>query len=213
MNVDFPRTHVSVSPAFLHIRSERPVSTLSSAVVGGGFGSYRDIINRHVDKDYQADDVVRDQIEFAQAHGVTEPFIGLLTAVYIEKARTCTLRQNDLTVAAVVTAGVGNATCAGVTAPALPHPGTINIILLLDANLAPAAMVNAVITASEAKTHMLIQRQVRTIEGDQATGTSTDSIVVACSGRGATLPYAGPATVIGSLIGRSVRQCLQEALP
>ena len=73
-------------------------------------------------------------------------------------------------------------------------------------------MVNAVITATEAKTDILQQHGVRTPENQPATGTSTDSVVVACMGRGDLLPYAGPATSVGWLIGRSVRQSLGEAV-
>ncbi len=85
-------------------------------------------------------------------------------------------------------------------------------ILLIDAHLTPAAMVNAVITATEAKTHVLVKRSVRTREGHPATGTSTDTVVVACTGRGEPLSYAGPVTCVGWLIGQSVRQGLEEAL-
>jgi adenosylcobinamide hydrolase len=84
--------------------------------------------------------------------------------------------------------------------------------LLIDAHLTPAAMVNAVITATEAKTNILLEQSVSTPEGHPATGTSTDAIVIACTGRGKPLPYAGPATLIGSLIGRTVRQTLSQAI-
>ncbi len=53
-------------------------------------------------------------------------------------------------------------------------------------------MVNAVITATEAKTGVLMALNARTKEGDPATGTSTDAIVIACTGRGTPVPYAGP---------------------
>lgn len=212
MSFDFPGAHLSLQPDYLHIHCDTPVHTLSSAITGGGLVVTRDIINHHVDKNYRAADPVAEQLAFAREHGIAEPFVGLLTAVYIEKARTCTLRHDGLTVTAVVTAGVGNATCAGVSTPAALQLGTINIIILLDANLTPAAIVNAVITTTEAKTHVLLERGVRTPDGGPATGTSTDTVTIACTGRGSVLPYAGPITMAGSLIGRCVRQCLQEAL-
>jgi iron complex transport system ATP-binding protein len=212
MNLDFPGVAVTTSPEFMHVRSEQPLHVLSSASLNGGYVETRDMINRHVDKTYHVADVLADQLQFAHQRGISEPFVGLLTAVYLDKARSCTRRDGGLTVAAIVTAGVGNAACAGVSAPAQPRPGTINTILLLDANLTPAAMVNAVITATEAKTHVLLGRGVRTPDGDPATGTSTDTVVVACTGRGDLLPYAGPITRVGWLIGACVRQCLEEAL-
>ena len=107
-----------------------------------------------------------------------------MTAVSLQKARAVTLRAEFLTVAAVVTAGLSNATTPGLSAPVTPGPGTINMILLIDACLTPAAMVNAVITATEVKTQVLMARGVRTPEGYAATGTSTDTIAVASTGSG-----------------------------
>ena len=49
------------------------------------------------------------------------------------------------------------------------------MILLVDGALTPAAMVNAVITATEAKTMTLAEWDVKTPEGDAASGTSTDT--------------------------------------
>ena len=86
------------------------------------------------------------------------------------------------------------------------------MILLIDACLTPAAMVNAVITATEVKTQVLMARGVRTPEGYAATGTSTDTIAVASTGSGTLLAYAGPVTLVGWLIGRCVRTVLEEAL-
>ena len=62
------------------------------------------------------------------------------------------------------------------------------------------------------KVNLLLERGARTSEGYAATGTSTDAVVVACTGRGDSLPYAGPATPVGWLIGQGVRQALGEAL-
>jgi iron complex transport system ATP-binding protein len=73
-------------------------------------------------------------------------------------------------------------------------------------------MLNAVITATEAKTAVLKERNILTPEGDSATGTSTDTVTVACTNNGMLQSYAGPVTTIGWLIARAVRQALQESL-
>lgn len=213
MKLDFPGLEATLSPEVLVLHSRQPLHILASAVVGGGLGQTRYILNRHVDKNYHHPDPVSDLSDFARSRGITEPFVGLMTAVYLADVGAVTLYDAELTVTAVVTAGViGNPTCAGLSAPAVLKPGTINMILLLTARLTPAAMVNAVITATEAKTHVLLGRQFQTPEGHLATGTSTDSMVVACTGEGELLPYAGPATRIGWLIGQGVRQALEIAL-
>jgi adenosylcobinamide hydrolase len=122
------------------------------------------------------------------------------------------LDDGDLTVTAIITAGLSNPATPGLTRPAAFGLGTINTILLINGQLTPAAMVNAVITSTETKTQLLLERGVRTPEGYPATGTSTDAVIVACTGRGDPLPYAGPATLVGWLIGRVVRQALGDAL-
>ncbi|MCU6434651.1 adenosylcobinamide amidohydrolase [Undibacterium sp. Jales W-56] len=121
--------------------------------------------------------------------------------------------NGGIRVGAVVTAGVGNATCAGITRPwHASKPGTINIILLLDTKLTRAAMVNAIITATEAKCAVLYAMDIRTPDGELATGTSTDTVTVATTGHGTTQSYAGPATLLGWLIAKAVRQAVEQSL-
>lgn len=212
MQLDFPGICIERNDAALILRSETALHTLSSAVVGGGFAQVRTIINCHVDKLYDCHDPVADLHTFARRQEIKGDYVGLLTAVWLRKARAVTRRDGGLTVSAIITAGVGNATAAGLSQPSQVELGTINIIVLVDARLAPGAMVNAVKTVTEAKTATLYQRGVLTPEGDPATGTSTDAVVVACTGRGLEQVYAGPATVAGHLLGRCVRDCLGEAL-
>jgi iron complex transport system ATP-binding protein len=137
-----------------------------------------------------------------------------MTAAYTQFARVAVESRGETTVAAVVSVGLSNTTCAGVTPPVgeepSPPPGTINVILLVDADLSPAAMVNAVITATEAKTMTLAEWDVATPDGDPASGTSTDAVVVACTGRGEMLSYAGPATTVGWLAARAVRAAMSR---
>jgi adenosylcobinamide amidohydrolase len=130
----------------------------------------------------------------------------------MHKTRAITVREASLTVTVVVTAGVSNPAAPGFSPPAMALPSTINLILLLDAHLAPAAMVHAGMLATEVKTQMLLERGILTPEGYTATGTSTDAVVVAGTDYGQVLPYAGPVTTVGWLIGRGVRTALAAAL-
>ena len=185
---------------------------LSSSPVGGGLRHARYILNMHVDKGYNQPEPSRDLIACAYKHGIQETFIGMMTAAYLEKARLAIEQSEGLIVCSLLTAGLSNACTAGITPPAPVRPGTINCVLLVDASLSQAALVNAVITATEAKCDSLRRLNKYTAEGDFATGTSTDTIVVATTGEGNPLPYAGPATLVGWLIARAVRRSLGEAL-
>jgi adenosylcobinamide hydrolase len=210
--LDFPGVVLTRTAEVLVLYSQQPLTVLSSAVVGGGVVRVRYLLNRHVHHDYNCLDPVGELVAFARSQGISEAFVGHMTAVSLQKAQVVTLRAEALTVAAVLTAGINNATTPGLSSPVTPGPGTINMILLIDACLTPAAMVHAVITATEVKTQVLMARGVRTLEGYAATGTSTDAIAVASTGRGTPLTYAGPVTLVGWLIGRCVRTALEEAL-
>lgn len=212
MKTDFPNITININDEALIVRSTVPLLTVSSSLMGGGVVSTQNIINMHVDKGYHSLTPADDLRALAQRYEITEPFQGFMTAVYMNQLQFITLREGDLTVTALVTAGVSNATAAGESLPAALTPGTINIILLIDANLTPSALVNAVITVSEAKTASLLAHNVHTPEGLLATGTSTDAVCIACTGRGSATDYAGSATVVGWLIGRAVRHCLDVAL-
>jgi iron complex transport system ATP-binding protein len=172
----------------------------------------RHILNAHVDKDFNAPDPKAWLRSFAKAMDIHEPFVGLLTAVKLGKARIAFMESDRLGVAALVTAGVNNATAAGISLPFSAQPGTINTILLLDTHLTQSAMLNAVITATEAKTAVLREKKIFTPEGDPATGTSTDTVTIACTGKGTLQLYAGPVTAVGWLIARTVRQSLEDSL-
>ena len=211
-----PGLIVTIGSRAVRVTSERPLTVLSSAVVGGGYGSTREILNVHVDDKYDGERPDEDLAAVAAELGVAGAFVGLMTAAYTQFARCAVEALGDLTVAAVVSVGLSNTSSAGVTPPIgadsadawSPAPGTINVILLVDGALTPAAMVNVVITATEAKTMTLAAWDVKTPEGDDASGTSTDTVVVACTGRGEALSYAGPATQVGWLAARAVRAAM-----
>ncbi len=214
---------VDIGPRLVRVRSAEPLSVLSSAVAGGGSSVAREILNVHVDDRYDGRPD-EDLAALARELEVDAPFVGLLTAAFTEYARCAVEKSGALTVAAVVSVGLSNTSSAGVTPPfsgvggdgsaadeagsGAPRPGTINVILLVDGALSPAARVNAVITVTEAKTMTLREWDVKTPEGDDASGTSTDTVVVACTGRGAELSYAGPATPVGWLAARAVRAAM-----
>ena len=206
-----PGITVTMGRRAVRVSSEQPLTVLSSAVVGGGPGTTREILNVHVDDKYEGERPQEDLAAAAAEIGATEPFVGLMTAAYTEYARWALESAGDLSVVAVVSVGLSNTSSAGVTPPFTPEtpaPGTINIVLVVDGALTPAAMVNAVITATEAKTLTLAEWDVRTPEGEPASGTSTDTVVVACTGRGEDLDYAGPATTVGWLAARAVRSAM-----
>ena len=200
---------MSIDERAVRVTSEAPLTVLSSAMLGGGLARTRDIVNMHVD-DVPPEACPEDELRaFAAGLGVAPDFVGMMTAAETQHAQLAATSGDGLIVAAAVSMGLSNRICAGLTPPADASPGTINVIVLVDADLSPAGMVNAIITATEAKGLVLRDYDVRTPDGLPAGGTSTDSVTVACTGRGAGLDYAGPATPVGWLIARAVRQAME----
>ena len=147
------------------------------------------------------------------------------TAANMQYAALSTRRDDDVMVAAVVTAGVQtNATCAGDPAgwrettngiaAAAAVGGTINTILLIDKPLTPAALVRTVVTMTEAKSAALQRLAVPSCySSDLATGTGTDQFCVAApSGGERPLTSASPHMKFGEIIALAVRDATAEAL-
>lgn len=212
MQIPLDGVTISRSEAFLHIRSVEPLRVLGSAVVGKELFKARHILNMHVPKDYSNPRPEEDLFALAKRIGLEEPFMGLMTAARLQDAEVVVEEAEGLSVVALITIALGNLTSAGRSLPAPWAPGTINTILLLEANLTCSALVGALVTATEAKTGALFEMGLLTPEGYPATGTSTDAIVVACTGRGKAFHYAGPATVVGWLIGRAIRRGILQGV-
>src|SRR5512145_65196 len=111
--LDFPGVVLTRTAEVLVVHSQQPLTVLSSAVVGGGMVCVRYLLNRHVHRDYHCLDPAADLVAFARSQGISEAFVGQMTAVSLQKARVITLRTETLTVTAMVTAGLSNATTPG----------------------------------------------------------------------------------------------------
>jgi hypothetical protein len=94
------------------------------------------------------------------------------------------------------------------------EPGTINILLLPNAGLSPRAMTRAIISATEAKTAVLSDMDIRSSylgRQYQATGTGTDNIIVA-AGTGIPISNSGGHSKMGELVARAVYQGVKNAV-
>ncbi|SFS64323.1 adenosylcobinamide amidohydrolase [Marininema halotolerans] len=204
---------------WVHMEADQPLLILSSAFSGGGWRKGKHIVNRHVKKGYDEADPINETAIWLRKRGWDpEETVALLTAAWVEQGRIVEEEDSTGCVAAIVTAGLSNAARAGVDGPVYRRckgAGTINTILLIDGELTPAAMVNAVIMATEAKTAALQDIKAQDAMGRGATGTTTDTIVVASTQRRKDKflhEYAGAASPLGRLIGLSVYRATREAL-
>jgi adenosylcobinamide amidohydrolase len=172
-------------------------------------------LDDHVHK--EAGDFLEDEI--TKIGLPKEEVVAIMTAAKMKNVEVVNLQLEDLTLTTFVTAGAYFAATAGdevaskQTAFPTTHWGTINIIILIDANLEESCMVNAVVTATEAKAAALRELDVRSrFSGEVATGTVTDSVVIACTKQGPEIQYAGTGTIIGELIGKTVKKAVKKAI-
>jgi adenosylcobinamide amidohydrolase len=198
----------------LYITSEQPLRTLNSSIWGGGFGYNRNLINRQVHKSYTCENPPAEMRDFLdRAQFASDDSVGMLTAAWVDHAGHCEMSLGELHVCSWVTVGLGNPARAGVSLDVDQlYPGTINCIVLIDGQLSDSAMVNAVITVTEAKTAVLQELNVTVGTGGPiATGTSTDAVLIAATDRGRSYSYAGTATRVGYLIGKTVYEAGMQA--
>lgn len=208
---------VSKTAQLIVIKSPVQFKTLSSAVLGAGFSWERTFVNRHVCKDYSCDNVEDEFKTFLEANDLdTSETIGMMTATNLEDASFIERNEADFDIFVVVTVGISNAVDA--TKAYYHHKtnsevGTINMFIFIEGNLSEAAFVQAMMTATEAKVKALHDEQVKDqVIGTIATGTSTDSLLVAATQTGTVLPYAGTVTALGKTIGLAVYEATVEAI-
>ncbi len=204
----------SISAQMVLYRSGVPLKTVSSAVVNPGSGWFRNFMNRHVDAAYNIDDSPAEMKDFIEKNGLkSTDTVGMMTAVQTQHAVVKEYEGPFGTIVIAVTAGVGNGVDVSKAVERTMQVGTINTWIMVNGTLSEEAFIQAMITATEAKTKALQQEQVLDpLTGTIATGTSTDSCLVAATQQGEYLPYAGPITEIGKLIGRGVFECTVEGI-
>ena len=190
------------------VTAREPLAVLSSAFVRGGLASARAIVNLHVPKSLRQEDSDALLPAFVDRRRIPGPWVGLLTAAWTERAQVAGECLNGVTALAIVTVGLSNRVAAGTTPIAVWAPSTINVIIVVDAAPDPAALVNTVMTVTEVKTSLLAAADLRCADGHVASGTSTDAIVVAATGRGPRQRFGGPISDLGWVVGRASRAAL-----
>lgn len=204
----------AVSSNYVSLTATSPLKTLSSAVHNPGMGWYRSFVNRHVDANYNCDDVKTEMANYLETNGFNcTDTVGMMTAVTTEHVEIGEYVGHFGTVLIAVTAGVGNAVDVSQALSREQRVGTINTWVIINGDLPDEAFIQAMITATEAKTKALQIEEIKDpLTGTIATGTSTDSLLVAATQQGEHLPYAGPITELGKLIGHGVYECTSKAL-
>jgi adenosylcobinamide hydrolase len=183
-----------------------PLLAVTSAPYGGGLGRRAWVLNAQVAVGYHRTDPAGHVAELAGELGLDGPGVGMLTAVDVRGISTG--REDGVSVAATVgltdpawaaAEDAGSPDHAGTAADTGPSTvaGTVNIIAALACRLTDAALVNAVMTVTEAKCQALWDA------GLAATGTPTDAVCVLCVPAGPAELFGGPRSRWGSRLARA----------
>ncbi|MED2941633.1 ATP-binding cassette domain-containing protein [Bacillus swezeyi] len=177
----------------LFLETERPLKVLASSQIGAGIGWKRTLISRYVSKEEQPGHLC----DFLAAKGINpSSACAALTAVKPEQA---VFRSLSIGAVSLFTAVM-----------ACPGEGGITVWVMVNGKLSEKALVQALVTVSEAKAAALAEEQ--TAGGPLPTVHHTDSVLIAADGSGAEFDGALKTEPLGSLISQSVYDCIKEAM-
>lgn len=205
-----------ITDQYVTLQMEKPLKVVSSAMHNPGVGYYTSFVNRTVSYTYDEQNPHEELACFLEKEGfIKSDTVGMMTAV---DARYATVREFDykgICIVVMITAGLGNAVdiTRAFHRQEQYHAGTINIWVLINGKLSYEALFQAMISATEAKVKALFDEEILDqTTGTQATGTSTDSLLIASTEEGPFHQYAGPITMLGKIIGHGVYETMREAI-
>jgi adenosylcobinamide amidohydrolase len=201
----------------LAVFCDSTLKTVSSAYFNGGTRQVKTLLNIGVPEGYNDRSLHIDPLELitssAAKVGVTEDYLAMVTAAKIKNYSLVTKKADGFSVSIAATAGCQHGESSGEEMDVQEITGTINVIVFIDGDPTDSCMVASLITATEAKSAALRDFDVRSrYTGDSATGSVTDSVTVASTGKGKNLILGGPASKLGKLVGSCTRQAVLEAL-
>jgi len=175
---------------------------ITSAPLGGGIGRRGWVVNAQVPSDYARTDIDSHLEAIASAAGCGGPGVGFLTAASVAEYT----RAADGGVTAFATVGLQLPCWAAAPEGSEQQHvvGTVNVVAFVPTRLADSALVNAVVTATEAKTQALLEH------GVHGTGTASDAVCVLVPPEGPAESFAGPRSPMGARLARAVHAAVGE---
>lgn len=197
---------------------------ISTSKLNGGFSSnFSSVFNHHLSQE---------NIDYLENHDLQDYLIqkclslnidssystGLTTLAKMKNVSIVTKAYKNLEVISITTAGVRtNAVRAGDPGAFYEENGkfgTINTIILINANLGYETLLDAFMTATEAKTVALNDLKIPSqYSNGYATGTGTDGLCVFSNLESNNLlTNAGKHSKLGELVGQAVVESVKKAI-
>ena len=209
-------SNIQMGADYVAFIADFPLKVLSSAVHNAGLGWYRTFINRTVPPEYDIENVQTEFMQYIMNNGFSPTnTVGMMTAVDTKKAVMKEYPASFGSLIVIVTAGIGGAVdvSRAYQQTVFQPIGTINTWVIINGKLSDEAFVQGMMTATEAKSKALQTENVMDKWSNTiATGTPTDSLLVAATQHGKYMQYAGPITEVGKMIGKGVYEATVEAI-
>jgi adenosylcobinamide amidohydrolase len=143
----------------------------------------------------------------------------MMTAASMDSFRMAKESAQNIDIIVLVTSGLSNPRRVGdraehrIMAAESEDIGTINIIMITSALLTGAAMVEALLIVTEAKTAALQDAGIMSpVSNKIATGTGTDSIAVVSGHGPEEVNYCGKHVLFGEILGRMVTDTVASSI-
>jgi adenosylcobinamide amidohydrolase len=180
-------------------RFEIAMLGVSSAIVGGGIGDRHWAFNAQVSSNYDREDITAHVGELAGPLALEGDGVGMLTAAKVRRRERASVDGVDVE----STVGLSHPTwAASDDAEPTTRVGTINTVIFVPVRLSDGALVNAIASATEAKSQALFDA------GIPATGTASDAVSLFCPLGGDIARFAGPRSLWGARIARATHQAV-----
>lgn len=213
-------TKLQYNDEHIHLAFSSSKRVISSAILNGGLIKADHIVNRKVPRNSSCNEAPDKSLSnYSMAQGWEGNIVGMMTAASMNSLRIEQVHVEGVELSVIVTTGMGNARRAGDKADVqellatTDEVGTINLVLICSAKLTDAAMLEAIMIATEAKAAALQNAGILSpVSGLVATGTGTDAIAVVSGDGPQTIEFCGKHVLLGELIGRLVIAAITSSL-
>ncbi|MEI1278504.1 adenosylcobinamide amidohydrolase [Leptospira venezuelensis] len=211
----FQKDQIEVSSTWLELQLSKPHSSLSWAVVGGGYFTtnkvyWLKVSNAELSPETIPEEFYRNRLA---VKGEKEEVLGFMTSASLLDYSVSEKSLDGLHVRSIATVGLGNAVRVGDILKQIKKIGTINLLIQTSEALTFSASIEAISIASEARTLAVLESEIQIqSEKNYATGTGTDCIGIISPIGTTEIDYVGKHTTFGHLIGATSYEAVTNGI-
>ncbi|MDQ0177522.1 ATP-binding cassette domain-containing protein [Bacillus chungangensis] len=178
------------------------LKTISSALVGSGIGWRHTFVNHSVEKNNHDPHSQQEKAVFFTEKGfLATETVGMMTTAKLRHVFHQLFKGDGFSVFMVAIAGDEQHTDR-------KEAGGMNLWVFVNGNLTDEALVQSIVTATEAKAKILRELEIE----EKITAAATDSLLVAAAQNGKQFNEASASTPLGKLIAHGVKASIKAAI-